>query len=302
MAETNFKIKREREAEDDIDLKPKRACTQKANITNQNLVGSGGFFDSQTSDTQYFGFSESQSTGRHGSDGLESQHDFGQNDNDNYAVESQSQEENDFDYPQSQMPCNEEDDDNKFQYINSDFKHLSPITGTPAIPTSPQDHQNLQVDGPSTSYVDSQGHKWGPGTINQEKLNQILRIKYGDAAFLCNIVEKHEAGEDAKNRWQSMRESEPDNSAPRLALFRLLRNAGITDSSDSFSQLNPLRRGHIMVASYLIRIASKLVQHGGQAQDIHMLRDVIEDGRIFLNIADKLVDKEHGARDWIARE
>ncbi|KAK7461425.1 hypothetical protein VKT23_008603 [Stygiomarasmius scandens] len=262
MAETNFKIKREHEAEDGIDLKPKRACTQKANITNQNLVGAGGFFDSQTSDTQYFGFSESQSTGRHGSDGLESQHDFaGQNDNNDYAVESQSQEENDFNYPQSQV---------QFSY-------------------------NEEEDG-------NNKHQWGPGSINQEKLDQILHIKYGDVAFLYDIVEKHKAGEDAKGRWQSMKESEPDNSAPRLALFRLLHNAGITDSADSFSQLNPLRRGHIMVASYLIQIASKLIQHGGQAQDIHMLKDVIEDGRIFLNIADELVDKENGARDWIARE
>ncbi|THU86208.1 hypothetical protein K435DRAFT_868508 [Dendrothele bispora CBS 962.96] len=300
MPQSNFKIKRERETEDDLDFNGKRVCSFDTNVLNESLFRSGGYLDSQTSDTQFFGFSESESTGIHLND-LESQHEFGENDNDNYMPQSQVEEEHDFDYPQSQLP-DEDQDEGESQYTGNP----DPITKASAVPvaiTLPHAVDRPSQNSPSTyaptPYLDNQDHKWGPGSVNQEKLDQILCVKYGDPDFLYNLVEQRAVGEDAKHRWRIMRE---DNHAPRLALFRLLRDAGITDSTDSFSRLNPLRKGHIMAASYLIRIAGQLISHGGQAQDTEVLRDAIEDGRIFLGIVDELVDKEDKARDWIANE
>ncbi|THU86066.1 hypothetical protein K435DRAFT_868665 [Dendrothele bispora CBS 962.96] len=305
MPQPNLTIKREREAEDDIEPKRKRVCTANTNVKNENLFRSGGYFDTQTSDTQYFGFSQSDSTGIHATDRLESQNDFGENDDDNYLPQSQLELEEDFDYPQSQIEPPYEDEDEGESQFTGNTEHLASITGTVPVGaklSQATDHQSSLSNVSFASHLDSQDHEWGPGSVNQEKLDRILHIKYGDPGFLYNIVDQRTVGEDAKHRWRIMKEEETDNHAPRLALFRLLRDAGITDSSDGFSRLNPLRKGHIMAASYLIRIASKLICHGGQAQDTEVLRDAIEDGRIFLNIANELVDKEDKARDWIANE
>ncbi|THU93010.1 hypothetical protein K435DRAFT_861919 [Dendrothele bispora CBS 962.96] len=98
MAPADFKSQLKRELEDEEQFlaqsakRTRREASSKAGIEIERYIGPGGYLDSQTTDTQYFDFSESQASGSSNLN-LESQVDYGPRDDDLYQPESQSQDE-----------------------------------------------------------------------------------------------------------------------------------------------------------------------------------------------------------------
>ncbi|THU85307.1 hypothetical protein K435DRAFT_869437 [Dendrothele bispora CBS 962.96] len=90
-----------------------------------------------------------------------------------------------------------------------------------------------------------------------------------------------------------------EGKVEQILLFLLstgLVKPSITDFRSKFSGLSPLPEQRLVLlehqhgvgfhwdASFLIRIANELIQHGGQAADTEMLKDTIEDGKILLDM------------------
>ncbi|THU90089.1 hypothetical protein K435DRAFT_864637 [Dendrothele bispora CBS 962.96] len=232
-----------------------RAAFSAATLHISNIIGPGGYLDPCTSETQYFGFSQSS--------GLAA-----------YEDESQPQ-------------YGTGDDD---------------LRRNPKIPNSiPAADLNIKEEArspklksppPSKFPKSKPDNSWGPHSANGLKLADHLHSKYRNRSLLYEQVNKREDSEDVKRRWRVMRQDETDKHPSRLALLRLVREAGVTN----FHDMNGLRQGHFAVASFLIRIDNKLIQHGGQAADTEMSKDTIEDGKILLDIVTGLVDIEDKER------
>ncbi|THU82964.1 hypothetical protein K435DRAFT_871801 [Dendrothele bispora CBS 962.96] len=264
-------MKRELEDPDEKVGQDKRPCHRAAFSAATShiseIIGPGGYLDPRTSETQYFGFLQSSGLAAYED---ESQPQYGTGDDDLY-YETQSQLPEEF--------SSEDEIPNSVPAADLNIKEeaRSPKLKSPTPSKSPK----LKPD-----------NSWGPHSANGLKLADHLHSKYRNRSLLYEQVNKREDSEDVKRRWRVMRQDETDQHPSRLALLRLVREAGVTN----FHDMNGLRQGHFAVASFLIRIANELIQHGGQAADTEMLRDTIEDGKILLDIATGLVEIEDKER------
>ncbi|KAK7449317.1 hypothetical protein VKT23_013460 [Stygiomarasmius scandens] len=248
------------------------------------MVGPGKYLDSQTSDTQFFGFVPNSSD-----DMVESQVDYGNADDDLYRPDSQSLNDSGAD---SQLPEDTYDDgipkiQSQFPEIEPEikFSHPSP----PKVLVAPEVSQNtsdnsftgfkisnhpwdFSSDNPQISIASSSHNhsEWGPNTLNQKKLDRL-------------------------GHWDIMRQDDQADHPARLALLGLTQAAGMSDHHE----LNPVRQGHVAVASFLIRIANELICNGGTAEDMEVLRNAINDGHAMLDVAGELVDMEEDAHAFI---
>ncbi|THU77702.1 hypothetical protein K435DRAFT_877511 [Dendrothele bispora CBS 962.96] len=299
MVKTERKLKRERESSNEeqntsgLDAKRQRKAFSAAGIQIGRNLGSGGYFDSQTSDTQYFDFS--QSSGQHVYHEEESQPHFGSQDDDWYQYESQSQ---------SQIAEEYEDTSTSLPLPHQDM--LSIRTRTPATPLTSSESTNTEPINTNNPNVDN--HSESPvsrlsgqaGTLKQRLVNDVLTAKYQSRNLAWEFLKKRNDRDDVKRRWLTLKGDDRDGHPARIALQHLAREAGV--DGQAFHQANPVRQGHLVVASILIRVANELICHGGQAENIEMLKETVMDGNVLLELAGELVDIEKAARAWIDTE
>ncbi|KAK7448923.1 hypothetical protein VKT23_013655 [Stygiomarasmius scandens] len=262
-------MKREHEHEDLPDTKrARRDAFSAAESRILEAIGPGGFLDSQTSDTQYFNFS--QSSGNFVPGENESQPHYvafpGDAGDDWYGIPK----------IQSQLP--------------EDYSTGEETDKLAAMP----------LECKQESPPPSDSCKWGPNTANQLKLEQALAIEYKDRHLILDLIENREDSENVRQRWQIMRQDETDRHPARLALLRLMREAGILEHG--FHTLNPLRQGHCVVSSFLMRVANHLICDGGQAQNTSDLKDMIDDAHVLLELASELVNLETDLQRQIEAE
>ncbi|THV06318.1 hypothetical protein K435DRAFT_849115 [Dendrothele bispora CBS 962.96] len=229
-----------------------------------NIIGPGQYLDSQTSETQYFGLSQ---TSGQVADREESQAQYGDADDDLFRPDSQFFDELDKRMElQSQLP---EDD------MDCTENSLFDSSGPPEIHDS----------------------EWTRDPTNQNQLDRLLMANFGNSTFLYDLIDKQEGLSDIHRHWNTVYQDETDRDPAQLALLDLTREAGISDQG--FHRLNPVYQGHITVAGFLIRIANNLVRHGAGRQDLKSLENSLKDGRALLDIVDELVDIERDARRFI---
>ncbi|KAJ3810855.1 hypothetical protein F5876DRAFT_65250 [Lentinula aff. lateritia] len=214
-------------------------------------LGPGGYLNSQTTDTQYFNFSESQSSGIPVYCEEESQAHFDKSNQLRQALLT-----TDWYNEESQIPDwyhdNEEcrSPDNSASTDESEMKAETFIN--PASLTA-------------TSSISAPSDQWGPDTKNQKKLEEILAKNHGDDNFVYNLVAQREDCDLVQENFRVLRKDNEKAEFSRKAIV-LLRKAGIP--TDLYRSRNPLRRGHLVVGFHMLQIAFELIRHGGQAHDI----------------------------------
>ncbi|KAJ3846579.1 hypothetical protein EV368DRAFT_69802 [Lentinula lateritia] len=231
----------------------KRVALDKTKERLTRSLGPGGYLNSQTTDTQYFNFSESQSSGIPVYCEEESQAHFGSADNDWYNEESQ-------------IP--DWSHDNESQNLNkSTSADESEIKAeTPINPAS------------IASFISVPSDQWGPGTENQRKLEEILAKNHGNDDFVYNLIAQREDCDLVRENFRVLRKDNEKAEFSRKANVFLLRKAGIP--TDLYRSQNPLRRGHLVVGFHMLQIAFELIRHGGQAHDMTYMKDLVADGRV----------------------
>ncbi|THV00198.1 hypothetical protein K435DRAFT_854931 [Dendrothele bispora CBS 962.96] len=247
------------------------SVTQRRHATG--LLGSGGYFDSQTTDTQYYGFSQSSSD-------LEEKEE---------RLSELDELENDSDSPKPEL---------------QDYDGIVFQSQLPEEFVIPEDEDgSLYVSDPAfnrhTSQTSINSAEWVPNADSQKKIDDLLSINYGQSNFLYDLIEQQDNPSHMRNRWQFLREDCPEPDPSRLALLRLTDAAQVSNSQQRLCDRNPVHQGYIVVASLLIRIAYALTRHVGSANSIWSLKDTLDDGRALLKLADELVSVEGDARNYI---
>ncbi|KAL0565045.1 hypothetical protein V5O48_016989 [Marasmius crinis-equi] len=283
----------------------REASLKAATQIKTKYVGSGAYFDSQTTDSQYFDFPESQQTGLSAFYEEESQVHYGNEDDDWYLQESQAVPTD------SALP--EEDG------IKTDIK-LEPTAPSNLLPapavktditqstvTTLDEATHLLLVGqtmastPSVSssrmsqYLESSVPKMSQSftkTPRQQTLEQLLSFKYPEQPRLLvlELLKKAENSMGIEGTWACL----DDEIGPPRAIKELSRAAGIT-REEYTSNYNTLRHGHLSVAAMLVRIGNELMTHGGQlehADRVERLRTVVRDGRLMMETASLLLDIE----------
>ncbi|THU78512.1 hypothetical protein K435DRAFT_811484 [Dendrothele bispora CBS 962.96] len=253
MTEQNIKtnkLKHKIEEEEGClpDTKRHRQASTVAGSKISEIIGPGGYFDSQTTDTQYFELSQSGSSNEF--EQVESQT-HGGIDSNSHTPEPRFQGDRELDYKlevQSQLP---ED------FTIPDDESL-PATDTYC---SPQPSPSIKFQKPEVPKA--LDVEWIASTVNQKKLDHLLNQNYGHSTFLYDLVAEQEDPSTMRKRWEILREEncESDKDPARLALLRLTHAAGVSNSNQRFGDLNPVQQGHVMVARLLVWIAYALICH-----------------------------------------
>ncbi|THU79339.1 hypothetical protein K435DRAFT_875576 [Dendrothele bispora CBS 962.96] len=152
------------------------------------LLGSGGYFDSQTTDTQYYGFSQSSSD-------LEEKEE---------CLSELEEVENGSHKPKLEL---EDYDGIAFQsQLPEEFEIPADECDRFYVPDAAFTHQTSQAS------VDSS--EWIPNVANQKKIDDLLSNNYGQSNFLYDLIEHQDNPSHMRNRWQFLREDcpEPDPS------------------------------------------------------------------------------------------
>ncbi|KAK7451320.1 hypothetical protein VKT23_012662 [Stygiomarasmius scandens] len=315
-------LKRENDDEDTIlhvNKRPRREAADEAQEQMTATLGPGGYLNNATSDTQYFGFSQSSGLPTKVED--ETQVQYGFQDNDLYDEQSQVVNECYEEYePQSQVVseydllddyCEEskvmpKDDLPETIVKSPEQPRHNPPSNTPPASIPPPAASRLDLDSMKAEDTESQAalssasdeRLLGLGTSNEEKLDAALRIKYAGENLVYRLLEKRENREGMKDCWALLRDGVGDDAA-RGALCFLVHKAGMP--SDGLRKANPLCQGFIVVASYMIRIANELIKYGGQSKDIRVMRSMIADGRALMDLTEELLDIEEETRCWIEK-
>ncbi|THU78229.1 hypothetical protein K435DRAFT_811727 [Dendrothele bispora CBS 962.96] len=271
MAARSF-TKREHPEDEELESQPQKKLRQARNMANlkfENYVGEGGYFNSQVSDTQIFDFSESQSTGGVLDIREESQPHYGSDDNDWFLYESQS--------------CSQSDDEN----------HDNSSNNTNGLDVGGI-HSTSTGDNTFEHKTSKPNDSWGPNTLNQRKLEDLLAVKYRDNNIVLDLLKEKKELDGIKGNWHILKEDNDYDHPTPVAIRHLVRQAGITQRN--FHQMNALRKSHFAVAGFLVRVANELIHHGGQAEDLERLKDTIIDGKILMDLSEKLLDIEGTSR------
>ncbi|KIK52227.1 hypothetical protein GYMLUDRAFT_64351 [Collybiopsis luxurians FD-317 M1] len=277
----------------------KRAAAENArqDFDRRNSLGFGGYLNSETTDTQLFGFLASQSAGAVGFCEEEMQIQYGCADDDLYGEESQ--------IPLWYAPHSGNDLD------NTQLDSSGPICASTPSPNPEPTSSSSLFDAPTETIFPFPDLKakanavigsfeWGPNTPNQAKLKEYLAAKYDDD-FVFNLVAAHEDSNCARENFRILKQDEEQYRFTQKALLYLMRKAGF-ELKDTLHSLNPLRRGHAVVGFYMMRQAFELICHGGQARDVSFLKDIVTDGRVMLDVANSLVNIEEQTQNFIDRK
>ncbi|THU81997.1 hypothetical protein K435DRAFT_872775 [Dendrothele bispora CBS 962.96] len=265
-----FQMKREREDEEQFSSqatkRTRREASSKAGIEIEKYIGPGGYFDSQTTDTQYFDFTESQTSGS-SKQYLESQ--------DLEIIMVADPRDDDLYQPETQSQ-----DDSPVR-----LERTNPMRVVPEL------NDSNPIPPPCLSFsrtLDDTNTAWGPNSDKQDSFNNILKARYLNAPDpVTKFLEKQDL-ESRECRWSDWRDEAGIDLPARLATKLLFDNA----QTVSFHQANTLQKAHTTVASQLVRVAYRLIHAGGCSKNPEDLRNSIMDGKMLLDLADELVDEE----------
>jgi hypothetical protein len=170
---------------------------------------------------------------------------------------------------------------------------LTPNQHEPSLVTAPKSLQHTSSTSSPYDLVLS-GSQWGYGTAHYRELDRLLRLNYGHSTFLYDLLEQQQDASGIRTRWNILREEDSDRHPARLALFRLLRGAGI-----SSQDCNPVQQGQLMVAGFLVRLAYLLICQSGRSNDLQFVKDTLEDGHKMLDVSKELMSIENDVRRFI---
>ncbi|THU81726.1 hypothetical protein K435DRAFT_873023 [Dendrothele bispora CBS 962.96] len=219
-------------------------------------LGPGGYLNSQTTDTQFFGFSQSACE-----NGLQ--------DIENLEMEDDSSE---YQFTQSQIADN-------FEFTESqviDDIELPEVTDLPKVEngssiSSSSNHVNNSYPGPlfspnmssepsshSHALAESTGdhvksdNSWVPNGRKQRYLRDLISAEYPDHNLHLDLIGQAEARAKRKGNWGLIQKA-GDNDPTTHAIHELNNAAGV-NCRQILQAGQQLQRGHLMVAGYMITL------------------------------------------------
>ncbi|THU93256.1 hypothetical protein K435DRAFT_799834 [Dendrothele bispora CBS 962.96] len=315
---SNFSIKQEGSSDmrnENVTRHSKNIQRNAAKATNSRIsqvLGPGGYLNSQTTDTQFFGFSQST-----GENGLRDIKDSQMDDDSEYEFTESQIIDDDFKFTESQIVDDSEfsesqviDDvelpeatdlpkGNQSFILSSssrvDNSYLNAPFGLNTVSAEPSSHSRALVE--STGDHVKPDNTWALNGRKQRYLRDLIFAEYQDHDLLLDLIAQAEARTKHKTSWGLIQKAGDDDPA---AIHELNDAAGV-NRHQILQAGQQIRRGHLMVAGYMVHLAYELMCHGGRCEDLQGLRNTIVEGRVMMDIADLLIDKELKEREWVDR-